>query len=103
MLKFKNQTMVQKAVKDQITILQSLAHPVRLQIMLHLHRKKVSNVQNIYRNLELEQSITSQHLKTLREADLIKSKREGRNIYYSINYPILKNALKGIEKMFLGK
>ena len=36
--------------------------------------------------MRLEQSITSQHLRILRNADLVNTRREGKFIYYSLNY-----------------
>lgn len=67
-------------------LLRAIAHPLRLTILGFIDEKKVINVNKIYNTLKLEQSITSQHLRILRNADLVETKREGKFIYYSLNY-----------------
>jgi DNA-binding transcriptional ArsR family regulator len=43
-------------------------------------------VSGIYKTLRIEQTVASQHLATLRQAGVVNTKREGKWIYYSINY-----------------
>ena len=66
--------------------IKALAHPLRLSILLFIDKNKTVNVNKIYNTLKLEQSITSQHLKILRTAGLVSSHREGKLIYYAVNY-----------------
>jgi len=54
-------------------------------------------VNKIYNTLKLEQSITSQHLRILRSADIVQTKREGKFIHYSINYAKIAHVLKAIN------
>jgi DNA-binding transcriptional ArsR family regulator len=42
-------------------------------------------VTEIYVKLRLEQSVASQHLAILRKAGFVKTERDGKFIYYSIN------------------
>ena len=44
--------------------------------------------------LETKQSLLSFHLKTLKEAGILKDRREGRWVYYSLN----PNALEALEQ-----
>lgn len=67
-------------------LLRAIAHPLRLAILEFIDRKEVINVNKIYNTLKLEQSITSQHLRILRNADLVHTKRKGKFIFYSVNY-----------------
>lgn len=67
-------------------ILRALAHPLRLQIVAFIDQNKRINVNKIYNTLKLEQSITSQHLKILRDAEILETKRTGKYIFYSLNY-----------------
>jgi len=67
-------------------LLRAIAHPLRLTILEFIDSKEVINVNKIYNTLKLEQSITSQHLRILRNADLVHTRREGKFIYYSLNY-----------------
>jgi len=79
-------------------ILRALAHPLRLQIMEFIDQNDEINVNKIYNTLNLEQSITSQHLRILRLADLVETKRDGKFIYYSINYDKVGNTVESIKK-----
>jgi len=79
-------------------ILRALAHPLRLRIMEFIDKNKVINVNKIYNTLKLEQSITSQHLKILRQAGLVYTRRDGKFIFYSINYEAVHRATSTIEK-----
>jgi DNA-binding transcriptional ArsR family regulator len=55
--------------------------------ILHLiHNSGSLVVHDIHTNLNIEQPVASQHLAILRNAHLVITKREGRFIYYSINY-----------------
>ena len=81
-------------------ILRALAHPKRLEILEFIDKKEVTNVNKIYNSLKLEQSITSQHLRILRNANLVKTRREGKFIFYSIDYDRIKNTV-GTVKDFL--
>ncbi len=79
-------------------IMRALAHPLRLNILEFIDKNKVINVNKIYNTLHLEQSITSQHLKILRQAGLVRTKREGKFIFYSLEYPTIQRAAATIEK-----
>lgn len=68
------------------SILRALAHPLRLKLLMYIHENKQVNVNKIYSALGLEQSITSQHLRILRDNNLVLTTREGKFIHYSLNY-----------------
>ncbi len=83
-------------------ILRALTHPLRLKILEFIDKNDEINVNKIYNTLKLEQSITSQHLRILRLADLVTTKRDGKFIHYSINYDKVNNTVKSIHT-FLSK
>lgn len=83
-------------------LMRALAHPLRLKIIEFIDKNEHINVNKIYKNLQLEQSITSQHLKILRLADVVNARREGKLVHYTLNYPILSNAQRAVNN-FLGK
>jgi DNA-binding transcriptional ArsR family regulator/YHS domain-containing protein len=68
----------------QANLLQALAHPRRLEI-IQLLRDQELPVRDIHTMLDLPQSNISQHLMILREAQVVKTRREGKQIYYSIS------------------
>lgn len=62
----------------------ALSDPLRLRV-LELLRSQELCVCELCEKLEINQSKLSFHLKTLREADLVRSRQEGRWSYYSLN------------------
>ncbi len=66
-------------------ILHALGHPLRLQIIEFIARNQSSCVNQIYTELNIEQSVASQHLRILRQANLVNTKRNGRFVFYHLN------------------
>ena len=64
----------------------ALADPLRLQI-IELLRSQELCVCDLCDRLEVSQSKLSFHLKNLKEANLVRSRQEGRWMYYSLNLP----------------
>lgn len=83
-------------------ILRALTHPLRLKIIEFIDSNKRINVNKIYNSLKLEQSITSQHLKILRDAGILETKRTGKYIFYSLDYSRIENSVIAV-KNFLAK
>ncbi len=79
-------------------VLRALAHPLRMKIMEFIDQNERVHVNKIYNTLNLEQSITSQHLRILRLADLVETNRDGKFIHYSINYDKVDRAVKSINR-----
>jgi DNA-binding transcriptional ArsR family regulator len=73
-----------------LEVLKAIAHPLRLQIMEFIHENEEVNVNKIYNTLHLEQSITSQHLKIMRNAGIVISRKKERFVYYAIDYALLR-------------
>jgi DNA-binding transcriptional ArsR family regulator len=63
--------------------LKALAHPARLKMVAGL-LKDECNVAQIQRVLGLPQSTISQHLRILKNADIIKGRREGTKTCYRV-------------------
>lgn len=70
-------------VPAAVAALKALANPARLRIALHLldGEKGVSEIEG---ELGLRQPNLSQHLAELREAGLVKTRREARNVFYAL-------------------
>jgi ArsR family transcriptional regulator, arsenate/arsenite/antimonite-responsive transcriptional repressor len=73
---------------DLSTLIQTgfhaLSDPLRLQILALLRDQELC-VCELRDHLDIAQSKLSFHLKTLKEANLVRSRQEGRWIYYSLN------------------
>jgi DNA-binding transcriptional ArsR family regulator len=91
----------QRELKISAEVLRALAHPLRMRILEFIDRNKEINVNKIYSTLDLEQSITSQHLRILRSAGLVDTERNGKFIYYSLRYGKLINTKLAVERFLL--
>lgn len=67
------------------TMLKALGNPVRFRIMRILSEKRMCITGDIVELTDLAQSTVSQHLKVLREADLISGEIEGPATCYCLN------------------
>lgn len=67
------------------TIAKALGHPARIAILEYLLKVNECICGDIVNELPLAQPTVSQHLKELKNADLIKGTIEGNSICYCIN------------------
>lgn len=82
-------------------MLKALGHEGRLLILCHLaHREK--SVVELERALSLRQPAVSQQLARLRAEGIIKARREGRSVYYSIIDGRAEKIMKLIYELFCG-
>lgn len=84
-------------IEKAAELLKAVAHPLRLKLLKLIHEKKEVHVNVLYHTLKIEQSITSQHLKVLRGVDAVHTRRDGKKIFYSINYNRLDAMQRGLE------
>ena len=75
--------MYSKVFELHSELLKALAHPKRLEI-LHLLRDQELTVTEIQQMLDLPQANLSQQLAVLRQAQVVKSRRDGKEIFYSL-------------------
>ncbi|MBP2100115.1 ArsR/SmtB family transcription factor [Enterococcus rivorum] len=61
-----------------------LSDPTRLRILLLLKNGEL-NVTAIGEKLEMEQSAVSHQLRLLRDSRVVKARREGKGIFYSLD------------------
>jgi DNA-binding transcriptional ArsR family regulator len=73
-------------MKKAAMILRAMNHKLRQQMIKLLDENKKMTVTDIYVKLRLEQSVASQHLAILRRAGIVSTEREGKFIYYGVNY-----------------
>lgn len=67
----------------------------RIRILLALFSKELS-VSDISDELNMSQSAISHQLRTLKEARLIKSRREGKNTFYSLDDEHVKRIIEQV-------
>ncbi len=77
--------------------LKAVAHPVRLQIVNILMNGERS-VGDLVRTLGTKQSLTSQQLSILKSRGVLKSRRNGNVVFYSLENKGVKNIMASILK-----
>jgi DNA-binding transcriptional ArsR family regulator len=75
---------MQSAVVAENRIFQALADPSRRAIFESLTRGEAA-VKDITARFDLSQPAISQHLAALKDAGLVKPRREGRCVYYQVD------------------
>ena len=78
-------------------MLKAIAHPVRISIIGCLDNGQVLSVTEIHKQLGIEQATASHHLGILRDKGVLSSKREGKNIFYSLKHDTLKVLLSCVK------
>lgn len=73
-------------LKKAALVLRAVNHKLRQQILKLIHQHGKITVTEIYVKLRLEQSVASQHLAILRKAGYVSTARDGKFIFYSVNY-----------------
>jgi DNA-binding transcriptional ArsR family regulator len=86
-------------LKKAAMILRALNHKLRQQLLKLIDEQQKITVTEIYVNLRLEQSVVSQHLAILRRAGIVITKREGKFIFYSLNYKRIKEINSFVEQL----
>lgn len=87
------------AVKKAALILRSINHKLRQQIVQLINENGQMTVTEIYIKLRLEQSVASQHLAILRKTQIVRTTREGKFIWYSVNHDRLAEIDKFVADM----
>lgn len=91
-------------MKDNIlmkvsSLFKILSNDVRIKIIYLLNNESLT-VSEIKDKLNLDQSLISHQLKILRDSDLVRTKRDGKYIYYSLAdnhvYEIFNQAIEHV-------
>lgn len=73
-----------KEITKIAELLKAVGNPVRVGIILLLEENGEMPVNSICAALKTEQSLTSHHLNNLKTKRLIKSRRNGKQVFYSL-------------------
>jgi len=79
-------------------IYKAFSDPTRLMILKLLIKNKFLCVNAITKRLSVKQSAVSQHLRILRQTELVKSERISNYIHYSLNHEKLKEFYSMVSK-----
>lgn len=86
-------------LKKAALVLRALNHKLRQQILMLIETEKKITVTEIYVRLRLEQSVASQHLAILRRAGIVTTQRDGKFIYYTVNYSRIDEINRVVEDL----
>jgi DNA-binding transcriptional ArsR family regulator len=88
-------------LEGMVNRVKTLNHPDRIGIIELLNKKERCSVMEIQSHMNLEQASTSNHLRLLKDAHIVISKRVGKNKFYSINRPILNEIISNVTRFTL--
>ena len=86
-------------IKKAGLILRAVNHKLRQQIIKLIDEHGKMTVTELYVKLRLEQSVASQHLAILRKAGFVKTVRDGKFIFYSVNADRLKDLNRFVDEL----
>ena len=81
------------------SIFQALGHPTRIAIVEVLRDGELP-AGAIIERLGLEQANASQHLAVLRTKQIVNSRKEGNQVFYSVRDPVLIEVLDIMRRYF---
>jgi len=91
--------MSQELRRFKAEIFQALAHPTRIAIVEALRDGELS-AGHLIEELDLEQANASQHLAVLRAKQIVTSRKEGNQVFYSLRDPVLIDVLDILKRYF---
>ena len=77
-------------VRELRAFLRSVGDTLRLHILRHLARAGEMNVTDLAHALRASQPLLSWHLGVLKRSQLVCVRREGREAWYSVNMPAVR-------------
>ena len=90
------------AADTVVTVLKSLANTDRLLILCHLVQEEL-NVSQIEEKTHINQPTLSQQLMMLRKSDVVSTRRDGKQIFYSIKDEKLALVLNQLYQLYCPK
>jgi ArsR family transcriptional regulator len=91
--------LLEKIYVDTAKVLKAISEPKRLRIVDMLSCGELCACE-ILEEFHITQPTLSHDMKLLVEAGIVKDRREGKNIYYSLNQDILQNLQETLQNMF---
>lgn len=90
---------LEENVEKASSLLKSMSHPSRLMVLCHLMNGECE-VSVLNQAIPLSQSALSQHLASLRDAGLVKTRRESQVIHYRLNSKAVSDILQVLYRIY---
>ena len=78
--------------------MRALSDPTRREI-LQMLKKGTMSAGDLGSHFDMSAAAISRHLAVLKEADLVRDKREGKFIYYTLNASVLEEILLWVKDL----
>jgi ArsR family transcriptional regulator, virulence genes transcriptional regulator len=95
-------TAMPESAREASEFLKALAHESRLHILCHLVEGE-KHVGDLEEALEIRQSTVSQQLARLRLEGLVRSRRDGKQVFYSLASNDVRKIIKVLVEIFCKK
>lgn len=92
-------TELEPKIADAAKLMEMLSQPVRLRLMCILLEGEQC-VQSLADSAGLSQPAMSHHLKKLRDAQLVKTRRDGQTIYYALNSIEAEHVISVLHRLY---
>ncbi len=86
---------------DCCTFFKAVADPTRMKIMTLL-RKQEMCVSDICKHFKMKQPSISHHLNILKNVKIVTDRKEGKEVYYTLNCCCISDSCEDFMNMFLG-
>ena len=94
-------TRMRSHAEDAAGLLRSVGNPQRLLILCELVAGE-TGVGTLLQRLELSQSALSQHLAILREAGIVRARRDGLQVFYSLAPGPAESVMQTLHAIYCG-
>ncbi len=91
--------LMRRGAKDATAVMRALANQDRLLLLCKLSQAEAS-VGDLEEALQIHQPTLSQQLAALREKGLVKTRREGKHIFYRVADPRVLILLEQLYKLY---
>ena len=91
-----------KVLESAAECLRTIAHPCRLR-MIEILLKEERPVGELAKACSIPSNMASEHLRILKDRGLLKSRRQGRNVFYTVAEPMLGMIINCVGKKFICK
>ena len=86
-------------VRKGALTLRAMNHKLRRDILSLIDITGKMNVTDLYKTMQIEQSVASQHLGILRTAKLVKTERAGKQIWYTVNHERINHYQQKVKEL----
>ncbi|MPQ43886.1 ArsR/SmtB family transcription factor [Clostridium tarantellae] len=79
-------------MNERVKVFKAIGDETRIKILVLLSKKNIC-AKGIARHLNISEAAVSQHIKVLKDVDLIKGYKKGYYVMYDLNKEVLENAI----------